>query len=97
MQLRYGAVYRSLGSMIISRYRDDKGDETEEAFNSLRPTSSARITRERRVEVIFLSSSRTADENNVRVGQEMVLLPPRPGVSDTGTTRVLSFYSIERQ
>lgn len=50
---------------------------------------------EKRVGIIFLSPSRTADENNVRVGQEMVL--PCPRVPDTGATRVLSFCSVDRQ
>lgn len=45
--------------------------------------------------LIFLSPSRTADENDVRVGQEMAL--PCPCVSDTRTTCVLSFYLVERQ
>lgn len=94
MQIKYDAAYQSVGS-IITRYRDDKGDETEEAFNSAHPNSSAQMMCERRVEIIFLSPSRTADENNVRVGQEMVL--PCPCVSDTGPTRVLSLYSIKRQ
>lgn len=75
---------------IMTRYRDDKGDETEEPFNSVHPNSSARIMHERRVEIIFLSPSRTADENNVGVGQEMVL--PCPYVS-ASQERLVFFHS----
>lgn len=68
------ATYRSFGSIMT---RDDKGDKTDQApFNSVHPNSSVRMTLERRVKIIFLSPSRTADENNVRVGQEMVLPLP---------------------
>lgn len=45
MQMKYDVAYRSVGS-IMTRYRDDKGDETEEPFNSIHPNSSARMMRE---------------------------------------------------
>lgn len=76
MPMKYDVAYRSIG-LIMTRCRDDKGHETGEAFNRIHPNSLARMMREWRVEIIFLSLSRTADENNVGVGQEMVL-PPVP-------------------